>query len=144
MIRSNKNGITLASLVIYIFLFTGFTIFASNVSTNLNEKLFDNRGEAINYSNLNKLQYNIDNSALNSTGVTVSANKITYTNGDVYEYDTSKKAILKNDGVLCLNVESFSASVEEKTDIKKVMISVGFNRYLNTMTKTIVSCVEVV
>ena len=142
MIGNKKRGVTLSSLVIYIILFTSFTIFVSNVSSNMNERLFDNRGEAINYSSLNKLQYNIDDSSLKSDNVTISTNKVSYSNGDVYTYDSVKKVILKNGGVLCQNVESFSAIAEEGTNTKKVTMVVGFNKYLNTMTKTIISCVE--
>ena len=143
MIKSRKKGVTLSSLVIYIVLFTSFTIFVTNISSNMNERLLDNRGEAINYSSLNKLQYNIDDSALNSTDVTVTSNSITYSNGDVYTYDSANKIILKNNGVLCQNVQSFVTSVGTNEDVKRVTIVVGFNKYLNTMTKTIISCVEV-
>lgn len=142
MIRSRKTGITLSSLVIYIVLFTTFTIFVSNVSSNMNERLLDNRGEAINYSSLNKLQYNIDDSAISSTDVSIDANMITYSNGDSYVYDSTNKVILKNNGVLCQNVDSFSVTLETGTNGKKVTIEIGFNKYLNTMTRTIISCVE--
>lgn len=144
MNKSRKKGITLSSLIIYIVLFTSFTIFASSVTSNMNERLFDSRGEAINYSNLNKLQYNIDDSRANSNDVTVAENEITYSNGDSYVYDSTNKVILKNNGILCQNVESFTANVEEGTNTKKVTIQIGFNKYLNTMTRTIISCVEVI
>lgn len=142
MKKSRKSGITLSALVIYIVLFTSFTIFASNVSSNMNERLFNNRGEAINYSSLNKLQYNIDDSAISSIDVTVSEGQMTYSNGDTYVYDSEKHAVLKNNGILCQNVETFTVNVEEGTNAKKVTIEVKFSKYLNTLTRRIVSCVE--
>ena len=142
MIKSSKKGITLASLVIYIVLFTSFTVFVSSISSNMNERLFDNRGEAINYSSLNKLQYNIENSALESNNVVVSSNQISYSNGDDYVYNSESKVIYKNGGVLCLNVDSFLASQSIGENSKKVTIELTFNKYLNQMSKTIISCVE--
>ena len=142
MIKS-KNGVTLASLVVYIVLFTSFTIFATNVSTNMNERLFNDRGEAINYTSLNKLQYNIEDSSLNSTDVAVTETTIVYSNGDSYVYDADKNVVLKNGGILCQNVESLTLAIENSANAKKVTISIGFNKYLNTMSRTIVSCVEV-
>ncbi|MBQ8043316.1 MAG: hypothetical protein IJ272_04100 [Clostridia bacterium] len=142
MIKSSKSGITLASLVIYIVLFTTFTVFVSGISSNMNERLFDSRGEAINYSSLNKLQYNLEDSALNSKDVVITSNGISYSNGDIYVYDETQKVIYKNDGILCLNVENFTTSIETGINTKKVTINISFNKYLNTITKQVISCVE--
>lgn len=142
MIKNKKSGITLASLVIYIVLFTTFTVFVSGVSTNVNEKLFDNRGEAINYTSLNKLQHNLEVSAMNSKDVVIASNQINYSNGDNYLYDEQQNVIYKNGGILCLNVEEFNTSLETGLKTKKITINVSFNKYLNNITKTIISCVE--
>lgn len=142
MRKSSKKGVTLASLVIYIILFAGVTVFVSAMSNSMNEKLFDNRGEAINYSSLNKLQYNITDSSLNSYDVVVNGNEISYSNGDNYVYDENRNVILKNGGILCSNVNEMSVLVEGGVKIKKVTITVSFNKYLNSMTKTVISCVE--
>ena len=142
MNKNKKNGVTLASLVIYIGLFTVFTLFVSGISSNMNERLFNNRGEAINYTSLNKLQFNIEESALNSNDITVSANSINYSNGDNYVYDETNKIIYKNGGILCLNVDNFTVNVEAATNAKKLTIDITFNKYLNILTKTIISCVE--
>ena len=142
MRKSSKNGVTLASLVIYIMLFTIFTVFVSGMSSNMNERLFDNRGEAINYSSLNKLQYNINDSSLQSYNVIVNENEISYSNGDNYVFDETKNIIYKNGGILCSNVESMAVSLETGMNTKKVTLTVSFNKYLNTMTKTVISCVE--
>lgn len=142
MIKGSKRGITLASLVIYIVLFTTFTVFVSTMSNNMNEKLFNDRGEAINYSYLNKLQYNLENSALNSKDVVITADRISYSNGDNYEYNAGKKVLYKNGGILCLNVESFETNMETGVNTKKITINISFNKYLNQITKTIINCVE--
>lgn len=138
-----KRGITLSSLVIYIVLFTSFTLFASNVSSNMNERLLKNRGEAINYTSLNKLQYNIDASSSESTSVTVTENEIVFSNNDKYVYDSENKVVLKNDGILCQNIDSFSVELEEKENAQKVTIQVELSKYLNAISKSIITCVEV-
>lgn len=138
-----KKGITLASLVVYIILFTTFTVFVSSVSSNMNERLFDSRGEAINYSSLNKLQYNIEDSSLKSQDVVVTSNKISYSNGDNYVYDEVQKVIYKNGGILCSNVDGFTVSLETSTtNTKKITIDLSFTKYLNNVTRTIISSVE--
>lgn len=142
MMKSMKKGVTLSSLIIYIVLFTSFTVFVSNIFSNMNERLFDDRGEAINYSTLNKLQYNVDDSSIKSNDVQLSENGIVYSNGDSYLYDSTSKLILKNGGILCQNVESFNVSIEQGVNTKKVNIQISFNKYLNTITRTITSCVE--
>ena len=140
---NKKSGVTLASLVIYIVLFTSFSIFIAATSANMNNKLFDNRGEAINYSSLNKLQYNIENSSLNSNNVSLVSDTITYSNGDSYSYDSEKNVVYKNGGILCTNVDNFTVNMTESGYTKKIVIEVTFNKYLNVMTRTIISCVEV-
>lgn len=143
MISTKKSGITLSSLVLYVVLFTTFTIFVSSISSNMNERLFNNRGEAINYTSLNKLQYNLENSALNSNDVLVTQTEVSYSNGDVYTFDSANKLILKNGGILCMNVESFITTFDTQKTAKKVTLQVKFSKYLNSMTKVIVSTVEV-
>ena len=139
---NKKSGITLVSLVLYLTLFTVFTVFVSGISSNMNERLFNDRGEAINYTSLNKLQYNIENSALNSYDIIENTNKISFSNGDYYTYDNQNKVIYKNEGILCLNVESCDISVEVFENAKKLTLNVSFNKYMNNISKTIIACVE--
>lgn len=144
MKKGTKKGVTLASLVIYIVLFTSFTIFVSITSTNMNGRLFDNRGEAINYSYLNKLQYNLENSAMNSQDVSIAENEITYSNGDRYTYNSNESIIYKNGGILCLNVSNFSTVLETGVNTKKLTLNITFNKYLNVIDKSIITCVEAI
>lgn len=141
---NKKSGITLASLVVYLVLFVGLTAFVAAISTNMNERLFYNRGQAINYTNLDKLQYNIENSSLKSDDVSYLDDKVVYSNGDIYEYDESRKTVLKNEGILCSNVESFTCTVSVVEGVKQLKIDVSFNKYLNITEKVIISSVEVI
>lgn len=142
MIKNGKGGVTLASLVIYIILFTTFTVFVSSVSNNANERLFDARGEAINYTTLNKLQYNLETSAINSDDVIVTPTEISYSNGDTYIYDEVQKVVYKNDGILCLNVETFNITLDAGINTKKVKVNISLSKYLNNLTREIITCVE--
>lgn len=146
MSKSGKKGVTLASLVIYIALFTGFTMFATGVSSNMNDRLFTNRSEAINYTSLNKLQYNLEVSALESNDVvwdiTAAGKAISFSNGDVYEWNETRKVIYKNGGILCSNVDYMSGSLNTDINSKKITISVEFSKYLKQIKKQIVVSVE--
>ena len=142
MRKDSKRGITLVSLVVYVLLFTTFTVFVATTSSNMNERLFDSRGEAINYSSLNKLQYNLDDSARASHDVMVTGNTISYSNGDNYVYDNVKNVIYKNGGILCSNIQNLDISLENGINVSKVTLTVEFSKYLNVMTRTLVSCVE--
>lgn len=136
-----KKGITMASLVIYIIVFSMITVVLSMIYTNMNETLFFNRGRSINYTTFNKLQYNINESTLASDLVMVSDGEIIFSNGDVYSYDADKKIILLNGGVLCSNISEFYTTSD--TYNKKIEIKVKFNKYLNELEKTIISSIEV-
>lgn len=143
MQKTNKKGVTLVSLVVYISLFTVFIAFATNISSGLNERLFDARGQAINYTNLNKLESNILSSESASSTVGLSGKTITYSNGDVYTFDSTKNVILKNGGILCSNVSEFNANLTQTTEAYKVTMNITFNKYLNILTREIISSVEV-
>ena len=138
-----KKGITMVALVIYMLVFSLITLLLSMIFTNMNKNLFANRGAAINYTTLNKLQYNITESALISSNVTVDGNRIIYSNGDVYEYVSDKNIILLNRGVLCKNVSEFSVKQVTSNNTKKVEISITLNKYLNSLSRNIISSVEV-
>lgn len=138
----NKSGITLTSLVVYLVLFTIFTVFSMNLSTNLNEGLLNDRGASINYSDLIKLKTNIEISALNSNDVTYNNNQLSYSNGDIYRFDAIRNVVLKNGGVLLSNVSAFNTTLTEANSSKKVSILVTLNKYSNILNFEIVNCVE--
>ncbi len=139
----SKRGITVSSLVLYVVLFFAITTFLSIVYTNMNETLFNNRGMALNYTMLNKLEYNITDSALQSVDIVEDNNTITFSNGDKYYYDSAKKLIILNNGVLCTSVSKFEPTITTANDVKKLTIELTFNKYMVELNKTIVSSVEV-
>ncbi len=139
----SKRGITVSSLVLYVVLFFAITTFLSIVYTNMNETLFNNRGMALNYTMLNKLEYNITDSALQSVDIIEDNNVITFSNGDKYYYDSAKKMVILNNGVLCTSVSKFEPTITNENDVKKLTIELTFNKYMAELNKTIVSSVEV-
>lgn len=143
MNRNQKKGVTMASIVVYVILFSVITVVLSLVYTNMNDKLFQDRGRAINNTSFNKLQYNINSSAVSSTNVTVSNSNIVFSNGDTYVYYKEKGIVLLNSGVLCTNVEEFNVVLTTLNNVKKVSLDVKFNKYLNELEKNIIACVEV-
>jgi hypothetical protein len=140
---NDKRGITVSSLVLYVVLFFGLTAFLSTVYSNLNKSLFDNRGIALNYTNLNKLQYNITDSAFKSNDVIVESNSLKYSNGDIYTYNENNDTILLNGGVLCTSVSRFTPIITTENGVKKVEIQLTLNKYLTTVEKTIITSIEV-
>ena len=121
---NNKSGITLTSIVIYVSLFFVFTVFAIAMSTNMNYKAMEEKANIYAYEQFNKLQYNIVTSSKKSTSVDNIYNKIVFSNNDEYSYDSEKKVILKNNGILVKNVENFRIiDVDELTDLPDIYIS---------------------
>ena len=138
----NKRGITVSSLVLYVVLFFGITTFISIVYTNMNETTFNNRGTALNYTMLNKLEYNLTDSVLNSVDVAIVDDIITFSNGDKYYYDDQKAIVILNNGVLCTSITNFEPNITAENGYKKLEIDITLNQYLATLNKTIVCSVE--
>lgn len=104
----NKRGITMTSIVIYVILFFVFTSIAIAVSSNMNYESLNEKGNIINNENIQKLQFNLLNSAKKSNFVYNINGKIVFSNNDEYYYDRDDKEIIKNDTVLIQNVEEFN------------------------------------
>lgn len=139
----NKKGITMSSLVIYVVLLFSMITLALLVSNSVNDRMFDERGEVINITNADKLQYNILNSGEASNTVSTFNNKIAFSNGDVYYYNRDKKVIYKNNTVLVDNVKECVVTSENNIDGKtSVKISITLNKYLNELNRNISVCVE--
>lgn len=138
----NKKGITVSSLVLYVVLFFGITTFVSIVYTNMNDTLFESRGTALNYTMLNKLEYNITDSSFKSIDVAIVDDVITFSNGDRYYYDEAKDIVMLNNGILCTSVSKFEPVITAANGYKKLEIQVAFNKYLTTLEKKIISSVE--
>lgn len=113
---SDRSGITLASIVLYVVLFFIFMTFAIAMSSNMNYKTLSEKGEILNTEEFEKLQYNLIDSASNSKSVEKGENYISFSNGDIYTYNKEGSTIYKNGGILVQNVSEFSI-VNGKNDV---------------------------
>ena len=138
---NKKSGLTLTSIVIYVSLFFLFAVFVVAMSTNMNYKAMDEKAKIYIYEQFDKLQYNILSSAKASTSVDEIYGRIIFNNNDEYSYDSDKKIILKNGGILVKNVEKFDVITEDKLNIdskiQSVCIEVTFKKYKKDITKQI-------
>lgn len=137
-----KKGVTLTSLVVYVLLFATLTVFVANTYTNMNDKLFENRAKAFNFSSLNKLQENIENSSIESESALSDSNTISFSNNDKYVYDNASRCITKNGGILCTNVKSFTINQTNLNGVNNIQISVVFEKYLTELSRSIICSVE--
>lgn len=115
-----KTGLTMTSMVLYVALFFAFSTFAVAMSTNFNYKTLTEKGNMWVNEQFDKLQYNIVHSAKNSNDVSQIGEKIVFSNNDEYVYDVDKKRVLKNGGVIAMDVELFeiidAKALSYKTD----------------------------
>ena len=102
----SKMGITVSSLVIYVILLFGFTAVALSVSGNFTTGVYNDKGLAINLSNIDKMQYYLNKSAMNSNSVKILENSLVFSNGDEYLYDNNSHIIYYNKGILVTDVTS--------------------------------------
>ncbi|MDF2866088.1 MAG: hypothetical protein K0R72_906 [Clostridia bacterium] len=144
-----KKGFTMVSLVLYVMLFFTFTVFATAISTNLNYKVLSEKGKVIVNENYIKLYTNLINSAKTSTSVDIINNKIIFSNGDLYEYNSVSKELFKNSGNILQNVENFnitnlesilgtSNNISDMDLVKCFSLNVIFKKYNETISKDIV------
>lgn len=133
----SKKGITVTSIVVYVILFFAFTTVATLISSNINKNLFDDRGKAINITAINKLEYNLLESASNSynANLTTDGNKkiVTFSNSDKYVFDLDSKVIYKNDGKLIKFMKDCDLNIQNDL----IVIDVTLNKYTNEVTRTI-------
>lgn len=103
----NKKGISLMSMVVYVVLFFAFSAFAVGMGLNMNYKNLAQKGKIWVNEQAQKLQYNMLNSAKSSTTIDHISGRVVFSNNDEYAYDSEKKVIYKNDGILVTDVEDF-------------------------------------
>ncbi len=132
----NKKGITMTSIVVYVMLFFIFTSVAITISTNINFEALSEKGNIINNKNIQKLQFNLLNSAKSSSNVYNISGKVVFSNNDEYYFDSTKREILKNDTTLIKDVEKFniissSEFVENVNENKSVSVEVMLKKYGN-------------
>ena len=125
----NKKGISLMSMVIYVALFFAFSAFAVGMSLNMNYRNLAQKGEVWVNEQAQKLQYNMLNSAKRSTTIDHISGRVVFSNNDEYSYDSEKKVIYKNGGILVTNVEEFKIiTINDLTGIPTTFTSLTTDR----------------
>ena len=148
-----KRGVTLISIIIYLILFTTFTVFAMSVNSNMNRNVFMDKGSIEVENEYSKLYTNMFTSAKNSTSYYTSSKEtvtvINFSNGDYYIFDTTNNCVYKNDGILCNNLITFELSevhnISTTTLAENVLIEshslcveVSFKKYDQILDRAIV------
>jgi len=140
----NKRGISLISIVIYVALFFAFMTFATVMATNMNYTSLSYKGQVINQENFQKLQYNILNSAKQSTSIDNISGNIIFSNEDEYVFDASKKQVLKNGGKIISDVTSFEIkSVDDLIGVPTSFLKKENGEYINLNTSKDYICINV-
>lgn len=141
-----KSGISMTSMVLYVSLFFAFSTFAIAISSNFNYKTLSEKGNMWVNEQFDKLQYNLIKSAKESTDVSNIAGKIVFSNNDEYEFDASKNRILKNGGIIAMDVEIFeiinASDINSKNDfsanldneLTNIAINIKLSKYGNEKT----------
>lgn len=142
-----KKGLSLVSMMLYVVLFFTFATIAVAVSTNMNVKTLSEKGRLYCNEQVQKLQYNILDSAKKSTYYDNIENSIVFSNNDEYTYDIDKKIILKNGGILVTDVTTFEIidisnlsgikpDLVDNVDNNKeyICIKISFEKYSQNLT----------
>ncbi|MCX8073986.1 MAG: hypothetical protein N2749_00155 [Clostridia bacterium] len=139
--NNRKLGLSLVSIVLYVILFFTFVTFAVAISSNVNYSVLGQKGELYVNEQYSKLQYNLFNSAKNSQSVSLINNKIVFSNNDEYSFDTSRKVIYKNNGILVNGVDNFAINSVDTTNLvdnsKYLSYTVSFVKYGKNLTKNL-------
>lgn len=129
------------SMVVYVVLFFLFATFAIMMSTNINYKTLAEKGNIWVNEQSAKLEYNLIKSAKSSTRADYINNIIAFSNNDEYTYDKKSKRVLKNGGVVAMDVESFSiidtsilknapeSLLLDEDDIDNICIEINLKKY---------------
>lgn len=146
----NKKGLSMVSMLVYVVLFFSFSAFAVGMATNMNYKSLGEKGQIVNNENLQKLQYNLVNSAKDSNTIEDISGKIVFSNNDEYKFDETEKKIYKNGGIIATDVESFKIiditelentpenfSDNIDSNIDYICVEVTFTKYSQTLTEKI-------
>ena len=102
-----KRGITVTSLVVYVILLFTFTAVALSVSGNFTSGVYNDKGLAINLANMDKIQYYLNKSAIESKNAEYTTNAIIFSNGDEFKYDINLGVVYYNNGMLATDVTKF-------------------------------------
>lgn len=138
-----KKGITLTALVIYVILLITTITTVTIISSNVNERMFNDKGIINNIKQINKLQFNITKSTEESNLVSVfDENKIGFSNGDEYFYNAESNTIFKNNRILITEVESLIIEEDNNSYGIKIRLEIKLKKYLNELDREIIVFVE--
>lgn len=134
---NNKKGITVTSIVVYVILFFAFTTTITTISSRFNSSLFDDRGKAINVTAINKLEYNLLDSAKNSHNLVYSVNgqnvTLEFSNLDVYVFNLTDNVVYKNGGKLVKHLKAAEVTYQDNL----INVDLTLNKYTNEVTRNI-------
>lgn len=136
----NKKGITGLSLTIYCILFFVFTAFVVTTTSGFTSQMYSKKGEAINLTQFDKLNYAMRISENESNSVfAFGTNTVSYSNEDVYVYDSAAHVVRRNGAVYVENVSSFEATQITDVGSNVVTVTITFNRFLQETTREIIT-----
>ncbi len=130
---NRKSGLTIMSIVLYVVIFFALTILATGVTMAMNSSSLTDKGEIFVEEKNIKLKLNLLSSIKDSENAENISNKLIFSNNDTYSYDSAKKTIYKNGGILIQNVKNMSFSIEQEN---KKLISIILNASIEKYNQT--------
>ncbi|MEG1705563.1 MAG: hypothetical protein RR290_03190 [Clostridia bacterium] len=132
-----KKGVTLVSLVLYVFLFFTFTTLATAISTNQNHKVLSEKGRIIINNETITLYSNLLYSAKKSISYDIINEKIVFSNGDYYSFENN--CIYKNSGKLVDNITSFVVkNIDNTNNLKCFQVDISLKKYNEKINKNLI------
>ena len=126
-----KSGITMVSIIMYVVIFFALVAITTGTSMAMNSNALKDKGNIyVNEAEI-KLKNNLLNSFNNSTSIEKIANKIVFSNNDVYEYDSTNLILYKNGGILLQNVIEFTFNNTNSAQdgVKTVTVQAKIKKY---------------
>ena len=131
---NNNKGITLVSLMGYVILTITILAVLTSLSIHFRRNLSDMDTKTIQDSKFDKINLQmLEETKTSGNSINIdetTTQKIVFTNGNTYTYDSSELAVYLNDNIEVIdNVTLFNATVEEKTK------EIPYSEFKNNKTK---------
>ena len=129
---NNNKGITLVSLMGYVILTITILAVLTSLSIHFRRNLSDMDTKTIQDSKFDKINLQmLEETKTSGNSINIdetTTQKIVFTNGNTYTYDSSELAVYLNDNIEVIdNVTLFNATVEEKTTKQILKLKVSIN-----------------
>ena len=129
---NNNKGITLVSLIGYVILTITVLAVLTSLSIHFRRNLKDMDTKTIQDSNFDKINLQmLEETKASGNSINIdetTTQKIVFTNGNTYTYDSNELAVYLNDNIEVIdNVTLFNATVEEKTTKQILKLKVTIN-----------------